>query len=45
MFILIYLYYIYGQLWVLTGDKVETAVNIGKSCQLLVQGQPIVYIE
>ena len=23
------------QLWVLTGDKVETAINIGTSCQLL----------
>ena len=23
------------QLWVLTGDKVETAINIGYSCQLL----------
>jgi P-type E1-E2 ATPase len=21
--------------WVLTGDKVETAINIGKACQLL----------
>jgi len=25
------------QLWVLTGDKVETAINIGQSCQLLHQ--------
>lgn len=24
------------QVWVLTGDKVETAINIGFSCQLLV---------
>ena len=23
------------QLWVLTGDKVETAINIGFSCELL----------
>ena len=23
------------QLWVLTGDKIETAINIGFSCQLL----------
>ena len=23
------------QLWVLTGDKVETAINIGYSCELL----------
>lgn len=23
------------QLWVLTGDKIETAINIGYSCQLL----------
>jgi len=25
------------QLWVLTGDKVETAINIGIACQLLSQ--------
>lgn len=24
------------KVWVLTGDKVETAINIGLSCQLLV---------
>lgn len=23
------------KVWVLTGDKVETAINIGQSCQLL----------
>jgi P-type E1-E2 ATPase len=23
------------KLWVLTGDKIETAINIGYSCQLL----------
>ncbi len=23
------------KLWVLTGDKIETAINIGISCQLL----------
>ena len=25
------------QLWVLTGDKIETAINIGYSCELLHQ--------
>jgi phospholipid-transporting ATPase len=25
--------------WVLTGDKVETAINIGQSCQLLTKEQ------
>jgi magnesium-transporting ATPase (P-type) len=25
--------------WVLTGDKVETAINIGQSCQLLTKSQ------
>jgi len=27
------------KVWVLTGDKVETAINIGQSCQLLTQKQ------
>ena len=26
-------------MWVLTGDKVDTAMNIGQSCQLLVKGR------
>lgn len=26
-------------IWVLTGDKVETAMNIGQSCQLLTKDQ------
>jgi phospholipid-transporting ATPase len=25
--------------WVLTGDKVETAINIGQSCELLTKEQ------
>ena len=24
-------------MWVLTGDKIETAINIGYSCQLLTE--------
>ncbi len=24
-----------AQIWILTGDKVETAINIGRSCRLL----------
>lgn len=31
--------------WVLTGDKVETAINIGYSCKLLVEGCKILRIE
>jgi magnesium-transporting ATPase (P-type) len=27
------------KVWVLTGDKVETAINIGQSCQLLTKEQ------
>jgi magnesium-transporting ATPase (P-type) len=27
------------KVWVLTGDKVETAINIGQSCQLLTKKQ------
>lgn len=32
------------KIWVLTGDKQETAVNIGYSCQLLTQGMPLLVI-
>ncbi|XP_014253850.1 probable phospholipid-transporting ATPase IA isoform X3 [Cimex lectularius] len=31
-------------LWVLTGDKQETAINIGYSSKLLQQGQPLIII-
>lgn len=31
-------------LWVLTGDKQETAINIGYSCKLLVQGMPLIIL-
>ncbi|XP_018331633.1 probable phospholipid-transporting ATPase IA isoform X4 [Agrilus planipennis] len=30
--------------WVLTGDKQETAINIGYSCRLLVQGMPLIIL-
>lgn len=30
--------------WVLTGDKQETAINIGYSCKLLVQGMPLIIL-
>lgn len=30
--------------WVLTGDKQETAINIGYSCKLIVQGMPLIVI-
>ncbi|GAB5362728.1 hypothetical protein AAMO2058_000823000 [Amorphochlora amoebiformis] len=30
------------KLWVLTGDKVETAVNIGYSCKVLVPGMKVI---
>ena len=30
--------------WVLTGDKVETAINIGYSCNLLHEGITEVYV-
>jgi len=30
--------------WVLTGDKQETAINIGHSCRLLREGMPILII-
>ena len=33
------------QLWVLTGDKVETAINIGRSCNLLVPASRMIILE
>lgn len=30
--------------WVLTGDKQETAINIGYSCKLIVHGMPLLII-
>ncbi|XP_063230598.1 probable phospholipid-transporting ATPase IA isoform X2 [Bacillus rossius redtenbacheri] len=30
--------------WVLTGDKQETAINIGYSCRLIVQGMPLLIL-
>lgn len=33
------------KVWVLTGDKVETAINIGFSCQLLHPSMTIIRIE
>lgn len=33
------------KLWVLTGDKIETAVNIGYSCKLLDSRMAKIYIE
>ncbi|KAL3880445.1 hypothetical protein ACJMK2_032682, partial [Sinanodonta woodiana] len=32
------------KIWVLTGDKQETAVNIGYSCKLLTQGMPLLTV-
>ncbi|GAB5367271.1 hypothetical protein AAMO2058_001215800 [Amorphochlora amoebiformis] len=32
------------KLWVLTGDKVETAINIGYSCKVLVPGMKLVLL-
>ncbi|XP_071786477.1 probable phospholipid-transporting ATPase IA isoform X3 [Asterias amurensis] len=32
------------KLWVLTGDKQETAINVGYSCKLLTQDMPLVVI-
>ncbi|XP_045203321.2 probable phospholipid-transporting ATPase IA isoform X3 [Mercenaria mercenaria] len=32
------------KIWVLTGDKQETAINIGYSCKLLTQGMPLLLI-
>ncbi|KAK7870454.1 hypothetical protein R5R35_000733 [Gryllus longicercus] len=31
-------------LWVLTGDKQETAINIGYSCKLITQGMPLLVL-
>lgn len=28
-------------IWVLTGDKQETAINIGYSCKLITHGMPL----
>jgi len=33
------------KIWVLTGDKVETAINIGKSCSLLDDDMDIIVID
>lgn len=33
------------KLWVLTGDKIETAINIGYSCQLLVDDMEVFIID
>ena len=33
------------QIWVLTGDKVETAINIGFACQLLSNSMNIFILE
>jgi P-type E1-E2 ATPase len=33
------------KLWVLTGDKIETAINIGYSCELLVNEMEIFIID
>lgn len=33
------------KLWIITGDKMETAVNIGYSCKLLKKGQSLMRIE
>lgn len=33
------------KLWVLTGDKIETAINIGYSCKLLTQEQRLFQLE
>jgi phospholipid-transporting ATPase len=32
------------RVWILTGDKKETAINIGSSCKLLVQGMPLIVL-
>ncbi|XP_021352123.1 probable phospholipid-transporting ATPase IA isoform X2 [Mizuhopecten yessoensis] len=32
------------KIWVLTGDKQETAINIGYSCKLLTQGMPLLIV-
>lgn len=33
------------KLWVLTGDKIETAINIGYSCELLVQDMEVFVVD
>ena len=33
------------KVWVLTGDKVETAVNIGYSCKLLSNASNQIYVD
>jgi magnesium-transporting ATPase (P-type) len=32
------------KVWVLTGDKIETAVNIGYSCRLLSEDTELIYL-
>jgi phospholipid-transporting ATPase len=32
------------KVWVLTGDKIETAVNIGYSCKLLTEDTTLIYL-
>ncbi len=32
------------KVWVLTGDKIETAVNIGYSCKLLTEDTMLIYL-
>jgi magnesium-transporting ATPase (P-type) len=32
------------KVWVLTGDKIETAVNIGYSCKLLTENTNLIYL-
>lgn len=32
------------KVWVLTGDKIETAVNIGYSCKLLSEQTRLIYL-
>ena len=32
------------KVWVLTGDKIETAVNIGYSCKLLTEETTLIYL-
>lgn len=31
-------------IWVLTGDKQETAINIGYSCRLITQGMELIVL-
>lgn len=33
------------KIWMLTGDKQETAINIGKSCKLIPEGSEIIILE